>query len=110
MNYFHESLSSGGWQRFSLVEQMANIGSEVYRALNSRQKGNSKDAELAFERALELFDLTLSDPKNKKRLKEAARTREEFADYFTGQNEYKTSAEALNSYFLAFGVASRQAK
>ena len=36
----HEGLASGGWEKLSLCEQMANIGSEVSRALNWRKKGN----------------------------------------------------------------------
>ncbi len=55
----HKQLASGGWQRFSFIEQMANIGSEVERALNWRAKKNAAYAQKAFERALELIDLTL---------------------------------------------------
>ena len=32
------------WERFSLVEQMANIGSEVERAISAREAGNESRA------------------------------------------------------------------
>jgi hypothetical protein len=38
MNYQHKELAAGRWQQMSLVEQMANVGSEVGRALNWRAK------------------------------------------------------------------------
>ena len=37
---------------------MANVGSEVERALNWQAKGNKEYSRLAFERALELLDFT----------------------------------------------------
>ncbi len=46
---------------------MANTDSEVERAINWRKKGNEKYSHLAFERALELLDLSLADEKSKKR-------------------------------------------
>ena len=36
--HFHQSLASGRWQQLSFVEQMANIGSEVERALSWKEK------------------------------------------------------------------------
>ena len=69
MNFQHKELAAGKWNKLTLLEQLANIGSEVIRAINWRKKGNKEYSILAFERALELFDLTVSDPKNIKRLK-----------------------------------------
>ena len=57
---------------FSLFEQLGNIGSEVSRA----QKWQGKDEKIyqnTVNRALELFDLTLDDPRWKGRKKEIAR-------------------------------------
>ena len=59
MNYQHKDLAAGRWEQLSLVEQMANIGSEVERALNWRKKGNLDYSLKACERALELFDLKI---------------------------------------------------
>ncbi len=38
MSYQHKDLAAGRWSQLSLIEQMANIGSEVERALNWRIK------------------------------------------------------------------------
>ena len=37
-NIQHKEQSMGGWQSKPFLEQMANIGSEVYRAINWRNK------------------------------------------------------------------------
>ena len=55
---------------------MANVGSEFERALNWRAKDNADYSRRAFERALELMDLTLACAKGYARLKELARVRE----------------------------------
>jgi len=81
---------------------MANIGSEVLRAINWRKK-NFKYSRMAFERALELLDLTIEDKKNHSsgKLKELLRTRELLVDYFF-DNIYKTNDKIWQNYFLAF--------
>lgn len=89
-------------------EQMANVGSEVGRAINWRDK-NGENSQLAFERALELLDLTIDDSKNKKRLRELLRLREVAVDYFAGSNEYKSSDAGWQNYFYAFNYAARLA-
>ena len=58
MNYQHHDLAAGRWSQLTLAEQMANIGSEFERALNWRAKDNADYSRRAFERALELMDLT----------------------------------------------------
>jgi hypothetical protein len=105
---FHVGLADTGWEQLSLLEQMGNIGSEVSRALSAREREREERAEAAAVRALELFDLTLADPKNRARLREIARARECFADFFFGGNGYGSTAESWQSYFLAFAVAARR--
>lgn len=95
------------WQKLSLMEQLANIGSEVSRALHWRGKDN-KLFEGAVERALELFDLTLRDQRWKGRLKEIARIKEVFCDAVLGAKEYKSSLEMLEPYFLHFAFVVRK--
>ena len=107
MRYQHQSLASGRWRSLSLIEQLANIGSEVERALNWRDKGNPGYSERALERALELIGLTVEDPRHRKRLKEITRLREAILDYFLGENLYQTSEEFWRKYFYAFGYAAR---
>jgi hypothetical protein len=102
----HKELAAGRWHTLPLAEQLANIGSEVERALSWRDR-NRGIAERAFERALELLDLTLADPRHAQRLRELARLRELLADYFAFDNEYGSTPEWLRKYFRAFNYAAR---
>ena len=102
----HRDLAAGSWGRFSLAEQLANVGSEVGRMLRWR----GRDERLmtgAFDRALELLDLTLADRRWRDRLREIARARELLCDAAAGGSEYGTTLEDLDRYFLAFAVAAR---
>lgn len=105
MAFQHKSLAEGRWSNFSLSEQLGNIGSEVNRAINA--KGDEKRFENAILRAFELFDLTISDPRWRGRLKELTRARELFCDAICGGPEYKTSLEDLNKYFFYFALSAR---
>lgn len=104
---YHAGLTLAKWEQFSLAEQLANIGSEVERAIKWKNKGNPEYSRKAFERALELLDLTLADPKNKGRLKEISRTREALADHFYFDSTYNSSDEQWHRYFHAFNYAAR---
>ncbi len=42
MEFQQKSLAEGRWAQMSLSEQMANIGSEISRALNWKRKNNEK--------------------------------------------------------------------
>lgn len=108
MNYEHKELAKGRWRQLSFVEQMANIGSEVERALNWRSKHNEAYCQKAFERSLELIDLTLESITASTRLKELARIREALVDYFFGTNEFKSTDASWRKYFLCFTYAARK--
>ncbi len=84
---------------------MANIGAEIGRAINWRPK-NEKYSKMVFERGLELSDLTIEDPKNKKRLKELLRLREMLADYFYFDNIYSSDDKKWQNYFYFFNYAA----
>lgn len=103
----HTGLAGGRWQEFSLVEQLGNIGSEISRALKARALGIKEREVSAVERGLELFDLTLADPKHRGRTREICRAREVVCDFFFGDNEYGTDAESLDKYFLSYAIAAR---
>ena len=107
MSYQHKDLASGRWGRLSFLEQMANIGSEVERALNWQIKDNAAYSQKAFERALELIDLTLDSVTVSTRFKELARVREAIADYFVGANQFKSTETSWRKYFLPFAYAVR---
>lgn len=106
----HRDLAAGRWWTLTVAEQLGNVGSEVSRA--ARWSGRNPDlARGALYRALELFDLTLADPRHRKaptRLREIARAREVVADFFAGSNEYGSTAESLQKYFDAFAIAARR--
>ena len=106
MTYKHEKMASGTWNKFNLMEQLANVGTEVGRAINWREK-NAKYSNSAFDRALELLELTINDPKNRGRLKELTRLREVLIDYFVFDNEYGSSDTLWQSYFYPFNYAAR---
>ena len=108
MKYVHKELQNGKWNKLSLVEQMANVGSEVGRIISWRDK-NKKNSKLAFYRALELLQLTLSDPKNRQggTLKEIARVKEMLIDWYMGSVFYKSSDSQWQKYFLQFNIAAR---
>jgi hypothetical protein len=96
------------WRRFSLVEQLANVGSEVERAIRARQAGQAERFENAQSRALALFDLTATDGRwQGPRRREILRAREEFCRLFHDPSVPADSAEGLRRYFLAFAVAAR---
>jgi hypothetical protein len=104
----HASLAAGRWQQMTLVQQLANIGSEVGRACLAKSAGNEPRFRAALDRGLELFDLTLADERWHGRRREIARTREVVCDFLVGDNEYRSSAESLDRYFLPFAVAARE--
>lgn len=104
----HKDLAAGRWSELSLAEQMANIGSEVERALNWKSKHNSAYSQKAYERALELMDLTLDCIMSFARLKEIARVREAIVDYFSGTNQFMSTESSWRKYFLNFTYAARR--
>ncbi|MDD5773116.1 MAG: hypothetical protein PHX78_06585 [bacterium] len=106
-NYQHKELANGKWFKLSFPSQMANIGSEVFRAINWKNKNNPEYSRLAFERALELLSLTISDGRNKNRLRELTRLNEVLADYFACNNEYGSSDRLWQNYFFAFNYLAR---
>lgn len=103
--FLHKELAAGGWQRLSLAQQLGNIGSDVSRAA----RFENQDKKLfwgAVARALELFDLTLEDPRWRGRLKEVGRAREVFCDAVYGGKLYKSSLKDLTRYFDQFALAA----
>lgn len=101
----HKQLAAGRWFELSLMEQLGNIGSDVERTINWRNRGEMEDSWHAFERVLELIDLTIADKKNKGRLKEIVRAREMLVDYFMYDNQYNSTDEQWKNYFLDFAIA-----
>jgi hypothetical protein len=98
------------WNKFSLAEQLGNVGSDVERMISWRNKGNMEMAQGAFERTLELLDFTIADSKNRGRLKEIVRIRFLIVDFFMYDNEFGTTDTWLQHYFFEFAYAAALAK
>jgi len=104
---FHAG-TSARWQSFSLMEQLAHVGSEVERAIRAHEAGNRTRFDSALARALELFDFTAADERWRgPRLREILRAREEFCRLFFDEDVAPNSASGLQRYFLAFAAAAR---
>lgn len=105
----HKGLAQGRWFDFSVCEQLGNVGSEFERAARAFKRGDRDRFDKAFERMLELFDLTAEDPKWQapRRLRELRRLREEACDVFYGGEIFGTSIEVLQRQYLYFAIAAR---
>ncbi len=107
INCQHQSLANGDWAKLPFCLQMGNIGSEVSRSLKWFNK-NEKRFRVSFERALELFDLTIESSRAQRcQLKEVCRAREEFCDYFMG-NSWGTQPEKMQRYYDQFALLGRE--
>jgi len=109
MSYIHGNSVAERWRRMTLAEQIGNIGSEVSRTA-SAQGQNENRFNNAFARALELFDLTLSDPRWRGCLWEIGRMREVFCDAVLGGAEYGSNLLELQKYFDQFAYVANNSK
>lgn len=107
MNIFHKDLADR-WNQFTIHEQMANIGAEVGRTINWRNKKNEEMSKNAFYRALELIDFTVDDKKNLNSIGEILRMRELLVDYMMGENIYHSTDSNWEKYFYPFNFAARK--
>ncbi|MFZ1805141.1 MAG: hypothetical protein WAU05_14530 [Nitrospira sp.] len=102
----HEQLAAGRWHTLSLMEQLGNVGSDVARAARWYGKEPHR-CQQAFERALELLDLTIADGRWKGRRKELTRARELLCDAMFGGHTYGSDFTSLDRYFFHFAMAAR---
>ena len=93
------------WSRFSLIEQLGNIGSEVGRARIAQYK-DEEGFQNAIKRALELFDRTLSDLRWSAQRPEIETAREIFCDAISGGQKYRSNLDELEEYFMYFAIAA----
>ena len=107
----HKGLTDDRWFAFSVAEQLANVGADIGRTIQGNKKSDFGYARQAFDRALELLDLTIKDPKNKRQRREIFRVREALLDHFLYDNEYNTTDESWDQYFYWFNaIASLERK
>jgi hypothetical protein len=105
----HVDLAAGRWAALTLAEQLANVGSEVDRAIRAWEARRSDRFDNALARALELFDLTARDDRwAGPRRREILRSREEFCRLFFDDDVPSTAARMLSGYFLQFAVLVRR--
>lgn len=86
----------------SLAEQLSNVGTEVARAARAKTQGDERRLQQSLDLALELFAFTLDDERWRGQRVEIGRSREIVCDYLAGDNEYNSTAESLDAYFLPF--------
>ena len=107
----HTGLTPERWFRFSLFEQLANVGMDIERTISWKNKQNADYSRQAFDRALELLTLTIADPKNKKRIKELCRVRGMLIDHFCCNDlEFYSTDQQWQDYFYQFNYAAALAK
>jgi hypothetical protein len=105
----HREMAAGRWWQLTLAEQLGHVGSEVSRTMRWSTR-DARIAQGAMDRALELLDLTLDDPRHRRsvaRLREIARLREVLVDFLVGPNAYGSTGPALQKYFDAYAFAAR---
>lgn len=99
----HPELAKGRWAKMPFSSQMGNIGSEISRAINAKNRGNQERMVNAAERAIELFELSIDGNMNSPtRLKELCRGKEEFCDYIFGNNTFNTDPIKMLRYYDQF--------
>lgn len=109
----HCGLENGRWAEMSFMEQMANVGSEVSRTLKWMRKNNADQSRKAFDRALELIDLTirfgrLDQDGRPAMLGELCRFREKFCEAFLDGDIDEVAAH--DRYMMHFAVAFQNKK
>ena len=99
MPLMHGDSIAQRWPTFSFAFQMANIGTDVARALES--KGMPEKSRAALARALELLSLTITNTHGALR-QELCRTREALAASYDGTESRLADLEYLTRYFDPF--------
>lgn len=90
------------WFEMPVTMQISNIGSEVNRAIRWKNKGNAERTINFCNKAIEFWNIVISDPKNVHRKGEFEFCVEELKDYFLGSNQYGTTDEMILKYYDAF--------
>lgn len=87
----------------NLIEQLANVGIEVYRMQRWKDK-NEKYFVASFQRALDFLIKTIEENKDKDLvvLKELTRLKTLLIDAYLGGKEHNTKIEDLLKYFDYF--------
>ncbi|MEK7529439.1 MAG: hypothetical protein AAB570_00800 [Patescibacteria group bacterium] len=104
MKVYHPTLAAGRWKTLTFCERMGNVGSEISRAA----RASTGERRLhAFERALELLDLTIALERGC-RQRELLRVRECLVNLFFDRDAYGSTWESLMRYFDVFALTARR--
>ena len=92
------------WNKMSISEQILNIGGEIQRAVDRKEKNEDSLAKQYLSKALEWIELTKKDPKNAVRIAEINIVEDEVKDYFE-KNKYHNNKSSIMSYWNSFFTA-----
>ena len=99
------------WGKYTIYEQMGNIGSEVGRAINAKRSGYDYRIEGAVVRAQDLFLATaeciIKSGKQLHRVKEILRARDQFMEFIYTDGFDEAEAAKLENYFMYFAYIAR---
>lgn len=90
------------WYNMPVGLQLANVGSEVNRALSWKKRGNIQRTVSFCNKAIDFLEIMKTDEKNRNRIGELNFCIEELKDFFLGDNIYGTTDETLMKYYDAF--------
>ncbi len=96
------------WSKFTILEQMGNIGSEVGRSIIAWRNHDTPRFKGALNRALDLFDATteLLVKQHSPRIKEVLRSKDQYLRLFF-DGTFETDADAMERYFMQYALAAR---
>ena len=100
----HKTLTAEKWAVLPFATQLLNVGSELSRAREMRAAGSRIQEQRAYERALELLDLTLAGKHSLAKFHELARLREAIGSLMIQNSEIAVSLDELYEYILQFSA------
>jgi hypothetical protein len=109
--FYHKQLAGGRWFELSFIQQMGNIGSEVYRAIKWFREKNEKRFRISFEMALELFELTIKDSRYENERINVIKYRSLFFNVLTNYENTQnpeSKLDLLNNKFYEYGLVANE--
>ncbi len=111
-NLIHKGIMDDDkWIKMPLERQMGNIGSELSRLVHWKKKQNDVNMNAAWDRVLELIDLTvygLNKYKKTSACREVLRLREVLCDYAGDFGHYGADGEKLVEYCTQFVLIGKR--
>ncbi len=98
-------VSKTRWFKLSFDEQMANVGAEIGRTINWRNK-DQYYSRMAFKRAMILLDLTIQCNKNRLMLGKLQNRKKSLIHWFKDKPD-PLADKQWEDYFYAFNYAAR---